>query len=382
MTRHVDPDLRAKIRASIEADYGQHTMMAGNAIPPVRRLPSRSLALNYIMGGGYPMGMITRFWGAWSSGKTTEILNTFAQAQAHGMKCLLVCTEKVFDEALAVRLGVSLKQDDFELVMNRRIETIGDIVQKALGGYHVIAVDSTTGTMTLDELAHKDGISGEAPTSGMIRAKKWGINLDWWQDRINPENVLLITSQIQSSIGMSTGQRMTGEKAPGGEKLNHEPAVVLHFMKAGRLKRRDDGGLEPVGEEGGDKGVFGNTARFNQPAGGEVVVRCDKNKVGKQGRVALLHHDRSAANFDPLHELEKMAKYFQVVKRSGGANSSWFLLPDGSKAQSIRRAIEESPELARAIEEVVLRCSSDPEFEDRLLRSKGGAGEMMVEGVA
>lgn len=373
-----DPSLRDKIRATIEADYGQHTILPGNKVPPVRRLPSRSLAINYVTGGGYPHGMMTRLWGAFSSGKTSEIFGAMAQGQALGMSCLYVCTEKVFDESLPVRMGVDMRKLD--LVRERKIEVIGEIVQRALAAYEIVAVDSTTGTMSIDELASGKGevkeVGDNSETTGMNRARKWGYNMDWWQDRINPENVLIFTSQIQSSIGMSTRQRIAAERAPGGEKLNHEPALILHFMKAQQLKRKADGGLEPIGDSGGESGAFGR----KQAAGGEVVVRCDKNKVGKQGRIALLHHDRTIADFDRLHEYEKLAKYFGVVQRSGGPNSSWYLLPDGGKAQSIRRAIEESPELARRIEDVVLRCARDPEYEDMLLR--GGPIEEMVPGVA
>ena len=373
-----DPTLRDKIRASIESDYGQHTMLPGNRIAPIRRLPSRSLAMNYLTGGGYPYGMMTRLWGAFSSGKTSEIFGVFAQAQAMGQSCLYVCTEKVFDSALAERMGVNLSKGKFELVMNRRIEVIGEIVQRALAAYEIVAVDSTTGTMSIDELAGGKGeikeVGDNSQTTGMNRARKWGYNMDWWQDRINPENILIFTSQIQSSIGMSTNQRINHERAPGGEKLNHEPALILHFMKAQSLKRRADGGLEPIGDSGGEKGAFGRA----QAAGGEVVVRCDKNKVGKQGRIVLLHHDRTIADFDRLHEYEKLAKYFGVVQRTS-TQGSWYYLPDGSKAQSIRRAIEESPELAHQIEQVVLRCARDPEYEEQLLK---GTVEPMVPDVA
>lgn len=209
--RGVDPSLREEVRKQLIADYGEHAIMPGNRMPPVRRLPSRSLALDYIMGGGYPFGMMTRFWGGYSTGKSTMIFNAFWAAQnfgmlryarlsylasiarmagdskdakkldeqakrerdqyADGLKCYYVCTEKVFDQKLAETLGVKLDQDHFEITFSRRIEAIGESVSKALLAYHVIAVDSTTGTASIEEYGHKDGIYGESQTTGMTRAR-------------------------------------------------------------------------------------------------------------------------------------------------------------------------------------------------------------------
>jgi RecA/RadA recombinase len=406
--RQVDPDLRANIRKQIVSDYGQHTILAGNRMPEPRRMPSRSIALDYIMGGGYPFGVMTRLWGAYSTGKSSTLFNAFWAAQnygvlreerllylaalarvsgqskeakrltelakfeahkyAGGLKLLYVCSEKVFDSDLAIAAGVDLSEDRFEISLSTRIEEIGDIVQKALLGYHVIAVDSTTDTISIDELAHKEGIFADLP---MKRAKRWGINMDWWRDRMTPDNILIYTSQVQSKPGTNTLQRQAAEQAPGGHKLNHEASIILHFMKGGWLKRKKDGdGLEPVGDEGGEKGAFGKT----QPAGGEVVVRCEKNKTARDYRTCLLQYDKVVNNYDRLFELEKFAKYFKVVKPTT-AKSSWYLLPDGSKTQTLSAALRDDESLRHQVEDVVLRCAADASYEDRLLRSGNGPSE-------
>lgn len=419
LTGRVDPNLRAKIRKQILADYGEHTMLPGNRMPKVRRLDSGSLGLNYIMGGdGYPFGMMTRLWGGFSTGKSTMIFNAFRAAQnfgegrfkklmhladmarvagqlgeakklteqakrermlyADGLKCMYVCTERVFDHRLALSLGVKLDENSLELVMSRRIEEIGDIVQKSLLGYHVIAIDSTTGTMSVEELGAKDGIYGESATTGMTRARKWGYNMDWFQDRITPDNVLILTTQIQAMMGMSVLSRAQAERAPGGEKLNHEPAVILHFMRGQQLKRKaGSDALEQVGDKGGEKGAFGKS----QAAGSELVVRCDKNKAGISHRVCLLHHDKAAARFDSLHELEKFAKYFKIVKPTK-EGSSWWLLPNGEKTQSLRTELEENPALVQEIIDMTTHCAEDPQFEKELLRGRGGPAEELVPDLA
>lgn len=412
--RRVDPALRASVRAELEKTYKRDVIMPVGLVPAQRRLPSRSLALDYIMGGeGYPFGCMTRLWGGWSTGKSTAIFNAFWSAQNYGdqraarleylapiakmsgepkeakrmleeakrvrgnkLTCFYVCTEKIFDRDLPESLGVSLDQEHFEIAFTRRIEEIGQIVQKALGAYNVVAVDSTTGTMSLDELAtdkgEQKGVEDASNTVGMTRARKWGYNMDWWQDRIGPENILIFTSQIQAKMGQRTMAQAQMEQSPGGEKLNHEPGIILHFMNGSRLKRKPDGALVAYDSKGADSGAFGRA----ESAGREVVVRCDKNKYGRSERTSLHHYDRIAMCWDPIHEYEKLAKYLRVVERSS-EKSSWYVLPDGARTQSLRQAIIGDPLLRRQIEDRVYRCASDPAYENEILRD--GPGEPMLQ---
>jgi RecA/RadA recombinase len=368
----VDPNLRGKIRAAILADYGEHTMLPGNKMPKPRRLPMNDLALEYVTGGGIPFAHMTRFWGAPQSGKTLALMKVFAAAQNFGklrhrqlvglaelslragescqaklltdqakrekelgsLSCLFVLAEKTWDERLPIALGVDIKQ--LEIVPETKIEVIGDIVQKALPGYHVIGVDSTSATISVDELGHKDGIYGELP---MKRATRWGVNMDWWRDRMSPENCLIFTSHArQLTAGRASIQQQAQEHPPGGTKLNHEPGCILHFMKGGMLKRKPNGALE----------------------------------VGVAGRTVLLHHDKRTGNFDELNEYEKFASYYRVLEKNG----SWWVLPNGTKTQQLRTVLELQPDLRARIEAVVLRCSEDPVYESSLL---AGRTEELVE---
>jgi hypothetical protein len=58
---------------------------------------------------------------------------------------------------------------------NTEIEVIGDVVQQALGGYHVIGMDSTTATISLDELGARrrtqtPSMTARGSSSPMLRA--------------------------------------------------------------------------------------------------------------------------------------------------------------------------------------------------------------------
>lgn len=413
----VDPNLREKIRATVQADYGEHTMLPGNKMPRPRRLPTGSLALDYVSGGGYAFAHMSRFWGAYSSGKTLALFKAFISAQHFGelryaqlmglaamselagelkmvkifkdqakrereygsLACLFVNAENSLDVAHMARLGVDLSKLD--IVTQSQIEGIGEIVYESLPAYHVIGVDSTTSTMSIDEVvkvvkskdpdkateAQKKTIYDDNPTTGMTRAKKWGINMDWWRSRLTPENIILLTSHATQKMGAKSMHGSTPEHPPGGTKLFHEPGLILHFMKSTQLKRKSNGGLEEAGDDARGSASASAFSKF-QAAGGALVVKCDKNKVGVQGRTALLHHDKRTGNFDSLWEYEKFASYFRVLEKSG----SWWVLPNGQKTQQVRTTLEEDADLRARIEAVVLRCAEDAEFEANLLAGRTG----------
>ena len=401
----VDPNLRAQIRAQILADYGEHTMLPGNKMPRPRRLPTMSPALDYITGGGIPFRNVTRMWGNYSSGKTTALMNMFAGAQRYGelrhaqlmalselsfqageakqakimkdqakrerelgsLSILYACPEPP-DPNLARAAGVDLSK--IELCTDTVIETIGDVVQRSLPAYNVVGIDSTTATMSTVELGDPNATYGAHP---MKRASAWGINLDWFRARMSYENVIILTSHAREKrTGNKSFQSQSAEHAPGGFALNHEPAVILHFMKGGVLKRKANGGLEELKTDDARGGASASAFGKFQAAGGVLVVKCTKNKVGVEGRAAVLHHDKRAGNFDSLHEYEKFASYFRVLEKNG----SWWTLPDGSKTQQIRSRLELDPQLRLQIEAVVLRCADDPQWEARVL---AGQTDELVE---
>jgi RecA/RadA recombinase len=406
----VDPTLRGAIRAQIAADYGESTMLPGNRMPRPRRLPTGSPALNYVSGGGYAFGHVSRFWGSQSSGKTLAMFKAFIAAQNFGelrhgqlmglaemsfaagetqqaklfkeqakrereygpLACLFVNAEKSIDVTHMERLGIDMSSlDIFESSV---IEDIGKTVYQSLRAYHVIGVDSTTATMSLSEIGDNetdgDNLYGSYP---FVRANRWGTNMDWWRARLTRDNLIILTSHATQKIG-GAKKAIGGaipEHPPGGTKLFHEPGLILHFLKSSPLKRKANGGLEEVGDDARGSATASAFGKF-QPAGGILVVKCDKNKVGVQGRTASLHHDKRTGDFDSLHEYEKFASYFRVLQKS----KSWWTLPNGEKTQQVRSVIQKDPELRAKIDAVVLRCAEDADYEARLL---AGSTEQLVE---
>lgn len=398
----VDTSQRDAVRAAIRKQYDDSVVMAGSHMPQVARIPFSILGLNYITGGGAPMNRMLRFWGGWRSCKSLSCWDLVRQAQNYdtvmyaqlehqaeiarivgdkkladelhalaettaerwegGMECAYFNVETQFDPLYVADLGVDV--DRLEVVNKTRIEDIGTILVEMLRAWHVLIIDSCSNAISVRELKAEDGLYQEHVG---VRPKKWGEVLGWVNDRMQPDNTVVYIDQIRSPIGMNLNQRMASEKPPGGKQMEHNSSMTLHFMKGGQLFRKPDGSLakrDPTDQSKGDVGAFGKV----EPEGAEILVRCDKSRVSRSERTALLHYDHVEQDFDRLHDYEKLAKYFGVVKRTS-AQSSWYQLPDGRKTQKLRDHLHGDETLRAAVEDMTLKCAADPAFERDLLRS-------------
>ena len=60
--------------------------------------------------GGIPRGRIVEIYGPESSGKTTVVLSTIAEAQKQGLRCAFIDAEHAFDPTYAEAIGVNLDE--------------------------------------------------------------------------------------------------------------------------------------------------------------------------------------------------------------------------------------------------------------------------------
>ena len=97
--------------SQIEKQFGKGSIMRLGAaeIPAdVPAIPTGSLGLDLALGvGGLPRGRVVEIFGPESSGKTTLMLHTIAEAQKVGGTAALVDAEHALDLAYAEKLGVN-----------------------------------------------------------------------------------------------------------------------------------------------------------------------------------------------------------------------------------------------------------------------------------
>lgn len=342
----------------VEKQYGKDIVHSGSDFQRVAKIPFPSIELNIATGGGTPLGRISRYFGAWSSGKSLTSMLAIRQAQnihilaqqflespndmvkrrgeqllkifPEGATCAYYNIEGTYDKEFASMLGVDT--DKLIVVEGSRIEQVGSIVEAALGAIHIHVLDSLSAAVSVDELN-----SNLEDWHRAIKPRVWGKVLDHLQDKIdNTENAIILIDQVRND--MKTG----AEHAPGGNKLEHASSMTLHFRRGKWLYKRD-GALKPEAQSNP------NTLSGNPEADGfEILARVTKSKVGRPFRSARLQIDFDGLKFDTDHELSKIGEWLGVVKKAG---KGWYEI-EGEKIHGkpgIKKALDENLELKKQI---------------------------------
>ena len=78
----------------------------GNDQVEIERIPSGSIGLDRILGGGYPRGRMIEFYGDFSSGKSLMAYLAIKEAQKRGLTTALVDAENSYTQDWAINLGI------------------------------------------------------------------------------------------------------------------------------------------------------------------------------------------------------------------------------------------------------------------------------------
>jgi len=320
-----------KVLASIRKQYGEEVIRKASMSPQVKRIPTGSLVMDWLTGGGFPIGRWVHGYGGYASAKTLTAWHAIKEAQKMGISCAYYNIENQFDPVWAAARGIDL--DKLQIIEVTRIEDVGTIMESLLSVVDFHVVDSIGAAVSADELA---GDIGDWMPG--IAARAWGKALRRANDRFdNTRNTIFLINHAKDLFG-----KMGGEE-PGGPKLiNFYSSLNLHFRRSSWLFYDKSGILSTDGLK--TDSLTGDT----EPDGMEFVVRVAKSRVGEPLRVARFRMDFKSGEFDNLWVLAKAADYFQIADKKG----SWYTLPDGSKVQGengLREAIQENDKFRDSI---------------------------------
>jgi recombination protein RecA len=331
----VDSSALARDIEAIEKKYGKGSIVKGNPELEIPRIPTGSLELDYITGGGIPIGRYSRFYGGYMSAKTLTCWNVIREAQKMGLTCAYYDIEKQFDPAFVARLGVNV--DDLYVVEGSIMEEVGAKLETLLGSIHLHVLDSCSMAVSTDELNMKMEDWGRA-----LSARVWGKIFRKVHDKFDKnENVVILVDQVRVNLNANGA-----EEPPGGKMLNFQSSLNLQFKRSSWLYRKEDGTLS-------DKGTKEGLSGDKEPDGVEILVRTVKSRIGRAFRPARLRLDLDTGKFDQDFELVKSAVYFNVVEQKG----SWFVLPNGESVQGangLRQAILQDTELREQVVHTVM----------------------------
>jgi recombination protein RecA len=330
--------------AQIEKQFGKGSIMKlGTAEIPtdVSVIPTGSLGLDLALGiGGVPRGRVIEIYGPESSGKTTLMLHTIAEAQKTGGAAAFIDAEHALDLGYAEKLGVNTA----ELLVSQpdtgeqALEITETLVRS--GAVDIIVVDSVAALVPRAEL---EGEMGDAHMG--LQARLMSQALRKLTSSISrSQTTVAFINQIRMKIGVMFGNP---ETTTGGNALKFYASVRLDIRRIESIKDAQE--------------VTGNRVR----------VKVVKNKMAppfKQAEFDIMF----AEGISKTGELIDIGVDRKIVDKSG----AWFSYGGeriGQGREAVREYLKAHPAVARDIETKIreaTRVASKTEGPARLAAEK------------
>jgi recombination protein RecA len=300
-------------------------------------VPTASLGLNLVLGGGVGIGKQTTFWGNESAGKSAFWLQSIGINQKLGKACAYIDVEKTFDRDWAARLGVNT--DELLVSQVSSIPEYTDLcIDFIKAGIEIIVVDSTSALMP--KSFFEDGVLKDFEKTGQIGqfAKELGQSCRM----IQGENFSCAMVHI-SQVRMDLQGFKPGMKASGGKEAGHADSVRIKLMSS----KADDNTIKDKINIGGQL--------IEAQIGRKVKWTVDKNKQnGRYGEDYYnLYFRGDFVGIDRTGEILTAAVKTGLVTVKG----SYYYLGEDSLGQGIKNVVpylRENPEITEKLEAEIL----------------------------
>lgn len=282
-------------------------------------VPTASIGLNMMIGGGFGKGKQTTIFGNQSAGKSALLMQTIAMNQKD-IGCAYLDTEKSWDNRWARKLGV-----DVDAIPVSRVSSISDMADICndwvKAGFELIVVDSTSSLMP--KSFYEDGEYKSFDKTGQIGqfAGQLGQACRMVQGT-NFNTAFVNISQIRMDLGNSF---MPGIKASGGKEMEHLDSLRIKLFSSKSEKQAITGEVMRGGQ------------LMQESIGRRVTWTIDKNKIN--GRFGTGSYDLitqgESVGIDRAAEVLDYATLFGLIDKRG----AWFFFGE-EKAQGRPAAIE------------------------------------------
>lgn len=268
----------------------------------IERIPSGSLVIDRILGGGFPRGRHVELFGDYHGGKSTVAYKTIVLAQQRGEVCAVVDSEGSFDERYFVKLGGDL--DELLIYRPKTAEALIKVLQLFIFKgddeetipVGVVLVDSVASLLPQEELA-KDVEEGDDRTASRARMMSRALRRITAQ---NERTLFIWTNQLIDKIG-----GYGGTTTPGGRALKHYASVRVEFRKLDKMKKK-----RPVVKKG-------KRQESEVPVGHWVAVRAEKQKTARPELEAMFLYDYEQSRIDPEYEVIHLGLEDGLIRRTG-----------------------------------------------------------------
>lgn len=292
-------EIAARVNAQMKTDV---VTLASDKRYQIQRVPTGSLTIDRLLGGGFARGRHVELFGDWLVGKSLVLYLTMALAQQRGEVCALIDGERVFDAEWFRLLG----GDPDSLILGRvkNANALGNVIRlliqktEEVKGVDIIGIDSVASLLPKEEEEH-DLEEGDARVASLARLMSLLLRQLTMQ---NEDTLFIWTNQWRDKISRIPGQQST----PGGRSLGFYASTRLEMAQA----EKETEEVEVV------RG--GKQTKRKRTQGRWVQVTVRKEKTGarpESSKAFLLDYDTRRP--DLARELIDLGMEDGIVRRTG-----------------------------------------------------------------
>jgi recombination protein RecA len=284
-----------------------------------RRVPTGSLTIDRITGGGLVRGRHVETVGDFSAGKSHMLYRTMALAQQRGEVCALFDGEHVFDESWFRHLGgdpgnLLIERPD---TMEEMVKLLMLYVQRAPGvePANIIGVDSVASMMTKEE-REKDLEEGDDRVASLARAMSRGLRR---VTTMNTDTLIIWTNQWRDKIGP-----FPGKTSPGGRSLGFYASTRIAMVMDQKVKHTKK------------VAVRGKMVDRDVIIGHWIQVRAEKEKTTRPYQQGMFYFDAEKGCIDLATEVVHLGMEDEIIEQAVNSRKQTVYVYDDEQGEEWR----------------------------------------------
>lgn len=310
------------------------------------RIPTGSLVLDRITGGGFALGRHYELFGDESAGKSYIAYRTMALAQSRGNLCAIIDPEHSFDGERFAFLGgdpealLAFHPEDAEdavavmMLLAKKAKELREITDGPQ--LEVVTIDSVSSLVPGEEMERdpRDEDRMAAQARMMSRALRRITT-------VNERVLFLWTNQERTNVGVRFGSPKT---TSGGKALRFYATGRIEFRKGGKML-----GKRPVARAG-------KLVETEVAVGRWTQVRVEKDKSTIPNREGAFFFDYEMKKIDSSWEIISLGLEDGIVHRTSNGIYSYVDLDDKEWKgfeKKFRKLLRDNPGMRGEIEDVI-----------------------------
>lgn len=265
----------------------------------ISRVPTGSLVMDRVTGGGFALGRHYELFGDESVGKSYIVYRTMALSQRRGNLCAVVDPEHSFDSARFRFLG----GDPSELLIQHPQTAEEAVAVMMLLAQHakeqmleIVGIDSVASLVTKDE-AGKD-VRDEDRIGAQARMMSKALRRI---TTVNKKTLFLWTNQERMDIGVKFGNPKT---TSGGRALRYYATGRIEFRRGTVVKEKSK------------RARAAKLVETDVPVGRWIQVRVVKDKSTAPGSEGAFVFDNRLKKISPAYEIIQLGLEDGLIERN------------------------------------------------------------------